>query len=171
MSGAQMPGDQPVHFFCTSKVITLEEVYVKIDAGIVLAAGTDYLWTCLLAHITANDSTRGRVKKKKYKVGCLFSSSSANMKQSLNLDCEFLSIQAVRHASSLYSSLFKWLLKNWLPSGISVAEGVGSLSPKQMFSENWEIPWSLRHWDLKCCFTSGRTVLQNMCLTISGMLK
>lgn len=65
MSGAQMPGDQPVHFFCTSKVITLEEVYVKIDAGIVLAAGTDYLWTCLLAHITANDSTRGRVKKKK----------------------------------------------------------------------------------------------------------
>lgn len=43
MSGAQMPGDQPVHFFCISKVITLEEVYVKIDAGIVLAAGADYL--------------------------------------------------------------------------------------------------------------------------------
>lgn len=41
MSGAQKPGDQPVHFFCTSKVITLEEVYVKIDAGIVLASGTD----------------------------------------------------------------------------------------------------------------------------------
>lgn len=41
MSGAQTPGDQPVHFFCTSKVITLEEVYVKIDAGIVLASGTD----------------------------------------------------------------------------------------------------------------------------------
>lgn len=60
----QTPGDQPVHFFCTSKVITLEAVYVKIDAEMVLAAGTDYLWTCLLAHTTANDSIRGRVKKR-----------------------------------------------------------------------------------------------------------
>lgn len=78
-------------------------------------------------------------KKKIYKVGCLFSSSSANMKQSLNLDCEFLSIQAVRHASSLYPSLFKWLFKNWLPSGISVAEGVG-----QPFTKT-NVFWKLRN--------------------------
>lgn len=99
MSGAQMPGDQPVHFFCISKVITLEEVYVKIDAGIVLAAGADYLWTCLLAH-TQQPMTPQEEESKK-EVGCLFSDSYANMKQSLNLDCEYLSIEAVRHASSL----------------------------------------------------------------------
>lgn len=99
MSGAQTPGDQPVHFFCTSKVITLEEVYVKIDAGIVLASGTDYLWTCLLAHRQQPMTSQEEESKKE--VWCLFLSSCANMKQSLNLDCECLSMQAVRHAWSL----------------------------------------------------------------------
>lgn len=50
-------------------------------------------------YTTANDSIRGRVKKRSrmsvFKFMCL------NMKQSLDLDCECLSIRAVRHASFL----------------------------------------------------------------------